>query len=108
MVMRVGIRPTMVRRVLVDSGSSMNILFKSTFDQMKISMKDVSACQTKIQGFTDEPKQPVGTIELPIELGEGDRRVTLIQTFVIVDEISAYNTFLWRPALADFRIALAQ
>lgn len=46
-------------------------------------------------------------IDLSIELGEEEQRVVLIQTFMIIDEFSAYNAFLDQPNFADFRIALA-
>lgn len=75
--------------------------------KVKLTMKDVIACTTRIQGFTGEAKQPVGTIDLPVELGEGDRTVAITQTFVIIDSGSSYNVFLGRPTLADFKIALA-
>ena len=41
LVIYAGIGPAIVRRVLVDCGASCNILFKKTFDQMKIPMADV-------------------------------------------------------------------
>ena len=107
LVITAGIRPATVKTVLVDCGASCNILFKKTFDQMRIPMVDVHASSHKIVGFTGEPKQPIGTIDLPIELGEGERKIFRKQMFVIVDEVSAYNAFLGRPTLAAFKIYLA-
>ena len=107
LVISAGIGPAIVRRVLIDCGASCNILFKKTFDQMKIPMIDVQASSQKIAGFTGEPKQPIGTIDLLVELGEGERKVVRKQTFVIVDEFSAYNAFLGRPTLAAFKAILA-
>ena len=71
LVISAGIGPATVKRVLVDCGASCNILFKKTFDQMKIPMDDVQASSLKIAAFTGEPKQPIGTIDLFIELGKG-------------------------------------
>ena len=59
LVVSIGIGPAIVRRVLVDSGASCNILFKKTFDQMKIPMTDVQASSHKIAGFIGELKQPI-------------------------------------------------
>ena len=75
LVISAGIGPATVRRVLVDCGASCNILFKKTFDQMKIPMADVQASLLKIAGFAGEPKQPIGTIDLFVELGKGLRKV---------------------------------
>jgi len=107
MVITVGIGPATVKRVLIDCGSSCNILLRKTFDQMKILMSNVQASSQRIVGFTGEPKQSIGTIELMVELGEGMRKVVQKQMFVIVDEVSAYNAFLGRPTLAAFKIILA-
>jgi len=107
LVITVGVGPATVKRVLIDCGASCNILFKKTFNQMKILKANVQASSQKIMGFTGEPKQPVGVIELLVEIGEGKRRVVQKQLFVIIDESSAYNAFLGRPALAAFKIILA-
>lgn len=97
MVVTIGIGPAIVRRVLVDSGASVNVLFINAFSQMKLSMADMRACPNKIHGFTVQPTQPVGVIDLLVELGEGEKKVAMIQTFVVVDEHSAYNAFLGKP-----------
>ena len=107
LVISAGIGPATVRRVLVDCGASCNILFKKTFDQMKIPMADVQASSLKIAGFAGEPKQPIGTIDLFVKLGKGLRKVARKQTFIIVEEFSAYNAFLGRPTLAAFKAILA-
>lgn len=107
MVVTIGIGPAIVRRVLVDSGASVNVLFINAFSQMKLSMADMRACPNKIHGFTVQPTQPVGVIDLLVELGEGEKKVAMIQTFVVVDEHSAYNAFLGKPTLTAFKIALA-
>ena len=107
LVISAGIGPAIVRRVLVDCGASCNILCKMTFDQMKTPMADVQASSQKIVGFTGETRQPIRTVDLFVELGEGQKKVVRRQTFVIVDEFSAYNAFLGRPTLAAFKAILA-
>ena len=102
LVVTADIGPALVKRVLIDCGASCNILFKKTFDKMKIPKADVQPSVQKIMGFAGEPKLPFGTTELLVEIGEGRRRVAQKQLFVIVDEPSAYNAFLGRPALAAF------
>ena len=42
-----------------------------------------------------------------VELGKGLRKVARKQTFIIVEEFSAYNAFLGRPTLAAFKAVLA-
>jgi len=75
MVITAGIGPAIVKWVLIDCGASCNILFKKTFDQMKIPKANVQASSQKIMGFTGEPKQPMGTIEHFVKIGEGQRKL---------------------------------
>ena len=49
----------------------------------------------------------MGYVELPVELGEGERRRVRILPFIVLHFDSPYNIFLGRPALVEFRAALA-
>lgn len=93
-----------VHRVLIDNGSSVNLLFKSAFNQMGLSKKDLLPCMSALQGFSGERKVPLGLITLPVELGEEPRRMIRQVQFVVLDGYSAYNAFLGRLALSDFRV----
>lgn len=64
------IRPGIVRGVLVDNGASVYVLFHRTIEQVKLSMKDVTACQLKIQGFASKPKKPIRMIDLHTKLNK--------------------------------------
>jgi len=45
---------------------------------------------------------------LDVELADDEgHKVSMVQTFVVIDELSAYNAFLGRPTLTGFKIALA-
>ena len=46
-------------------------------------------------------------MELPVELGIGERRRVRLLQFIVLDIASPYNAFLGRPALAEFRAAIA-
>lgn len=64
-----------VHRVLIDNGSYVSLLFKSSFDQMGLSEKDLLPCTSALQGFSRERKVPLGLIMQPVELGEGPQRM---------------------------------
>lgn len=101
------IGPATVHKVLVDNGSSVNILFKKTFDQMKLEPKDLKPCDGWVRGFNGSTTAPMGYVDLSVTLGEGDRQRVRILSFVVLDVPTSYNAFLGRPALAKFRAYLA-
>ncbi|XP_073020996.1 uncharacterized protein [Primulina eburnea] len=92
-----------VARIFIDNGSSVNVLFKSTLDQMKMEGFEFEPVSTPLYGFAGHAIPPLGQIVLPLSLGHEPRRVTKMTTFTVVDSPSAYNGILGRPALKDFR-----
>ncbi|XP_073047725.1 uncharacterized protein [Primulina eburnea] len=92
-----------VARIFVDTGSSVNVLFKRTLDQMKVEGFEFDHISTPLFGFTGHAVQTVGQIMLPLSLGAGPHRITKMTCFTVVDAPSSYNGILGRPALAEFR-----
>ncbi|XP_073033010.1 uncharacterized protein [Primulina eburnea] len=92
-----------VARIFIDNGSSVNILFKSTLDQMKVEGVEFKPISTPLYGFAGHAIPPLGQIVLPLSLGHEHRRVTKMIAFTVVDTLSAYNGILGRPALKDFK-----
>ncbi|XP_075500197.1 uncharacterized protein LOC142538782 [Primulina tabacum] len=92
-----------VARIFIDNGSSVNIFFKSTLDQMKVEGFEFEPISTPLHGFAGHAIPPLGQIVLPLSLGHEPRRITKMTTFTVVDTPSAYNGILGRPALKDFR-----
>ncbi|XP_074588641.1 uncharacterized protein LOC141844506 [Curcuma longa] len=59
-----------IARVFVDTGSSVNIIFKKAFVQMQIDEADLAPMATSLFGFTGNEVRPLGQITLAISLGE--------------------------------------
>ncbi|XP_074574636.1 uncharacterized protein LOC141831105 [Curcuma longa] len=91
-----------ISRVFVDTGSSVNIIFKKAFDQMQIDEADLEPMATSLYGFTGNEVRPLGQIRLAISLGEEPARRTRYSFFTIVDAPSSYNVILGRPTLSAF------
>ena len=88
-----------IHKVLIDTGSSADIIFASTLDKMVIrreKLKSVNAC---LRGFFGEKVLPLGSIQLVLTLGDPPCQVTTTIRFLIVDAPSAYNMLLGRPYL---------
>ena len=99
LVVRVVVANKTVHRVLVDNGSSDDIIFASTFDKMGIGREKLDPVNTHLRGFSGEKVLPLGSIQLVLTLGEPPCQATTTARFLIVDAPSAYNMLLGRPSL---------
>ncbi|XP_012851511.1 PREDICTED: uncharacterized protein LOC105971204 [Erythranthe guttata] len=92
-----------VKKILVDGGSSADIMYLHTFKQLGIDNARFSPITTPLKGFTGEGVLSMGEVELPISLGEDPCRVTKMIKFLIVDKPSPYNIIVGRPAIHTFK-----
>ncbi|GAV62957.1 hypothetical protein CFOL_v3_06479 [Cephalotus follicularis] len=53
-----------MKRVLLDSGSSTDILYKPVFDQLRILEDQLKPVKTSLVGFAGEIVYPLGSIDL--------------------------------------------
>lgn len=59
-----------VKRCLVDMGSSVDIIYKSSFDKMKLFVNDLKPYSQVIYGFTGEGLSPTETMKLAVTAGD--------------------------------------
>ena len=88
-----------VLRTLVDTGNFVDIIFKSTLDQLLIESPKITLYVTPLIGLAWDMDIPKGIITLPITLGKVPHRVVHMIDFLIVDHPSAYNIILGRSFL---------
>ena len=99
LVVRAVVANKTVHRVLVDNGSSADIIFASAFDKMDIGREKLDPINTHLRGFSGEKVLPLGSIQLVLTLEEPPCQATTTTRFLIVDAPSAYNMLLGRPSL---------
>jgi hypothetical protein len=91
------------RRILVDTGNSVDILFKSAFDYMGVPREKVVLVSCHLQAFAGEKVLPLGSIDLPLMAGTYPRKKVIMMKFLIVDRVSSYNAIIGRTALNDLK-----
>jgi hypothetical protein len=85
--------------VLVDIGSSADIMYNSIFDQMGLTTQELYPTRTTLISFSGDTLYSLGMISLEVKFGRGPCTVTLKLTFLVVGAPSAYNAILGRGAL---------
>ncbi|KAL0416661.1 UNVERIFIED_CONTAM: hypothetical protein Slati_3498000 [Sesamum latifolium] len=103
MIIRMDIANFMVHKVLVDKGSSVDILFMDVLRKMKIGVASLRLVNTSLIGFGGSEVIPLRTIDLPVLIGMEPKRKTMMMKFLVVDTPFAYNVILGRPDLNLFR-----
>ncbi|KAK4389832.1 hypothetical protein Sango_2320200 [Sesamum angolense] len=92
----------LVKKVLVDSGSSADIMFYDAYVQLGIDNAQLRKVNTPLTGFSGEMIEPLGKVMLPLSLGSLPKRSTKMVKFLVVKAPSAYNIILGRPSLNLF------
>ncbi|XP_074375206.1 uncharacterized protein LOC141716962 [Apium graveolens] len=93
-----------VHRVFLDNGSSANILYYSTYKKLGFPNSDMYFEDAHVYGFTGEVVRVMGSVRLPVTLGEGAMSVTQMIDFKVLDQDSAHNMLVGRPWLRAFRV----
>ena len=70
LVIRAVVANKTIHRVLVDNGSSADIIFASDFDRMGIGREKLEPVSTHMRGFSGEKVLHLGSIQLVLTLGD--------------------------------------
>ncbi|XP_017438480.1 uncharacterized protein LOC108344558 [Vigna angularis] len=91
-----------VGKVLIDQGSSVNILYWKTFQQMDLSEDLIAPYNEQIVGFSGERVDTRGYVDLRTCLGTERNDKELKTRFLLVEANTSYNVLLGRPCLNAF------
>ncbi|XP_020417849.1 uncharacterized protein LOC109948606 [Prunus persica] len=107
MIIRAEIADYDVGRVLIDTGSSVSVIFAEAFREKGINDSQVNRQLTPPLSFSGDLVQPVGSVKLPITFGTAPRKTTVYDHFLIVDCPTAYNVIVGRTALTRIKAHLS-
>ncbi|KAK2999895.1 hypothetical protein RJ639_023415 [Escallonia herrerae] len=96
-----------IKRILVDNGSSAEVLFYEAFQKMNIPPNRLRKIDMPLYGFSNHPVVCEGIIALPVTVGAPPTQAKLMLDFVVVRVPSAFNAFLGRTALNQLRAVVS-
>ncbi|XP_019197081.1 PREDICTED: uncharacterized protein LOC109190936 [Ipomoea nil] len=89
-----------VKRVLVDTGSSVNVMYHDVFVKLGLSEDQLRPVRTPLTGFTGDTIETEGSIVLPVEVGNPPHVKKVDMEFLVVRIVCAHEFILGRPGLA--------
>ncbi|CAL8088175.1 unnamed protein product [Prunus armeniaca] len=107
MIIRAEIADYDVGWVLIDTGSSVNVIFTDVFRGLGIADSIVNRQITPLLSFSGDLVQPVDSISMPIDFGVAPRKTMTYNQFLIVDCPTAYNVIIGRTALTRVKAHLS-
>ncbi|XP_059627622.1 uncharacterized protein LOC132270461 [Cornus florida] len=92
LVISLTVAECLVRRVLIDPGSSANVMPRDTFDRLEIKPDRLKPTGNPLLGFDGKRVEPIGTVKVAVHTAE---RV-LMKSFVVVEIHPSYNLLMGR------------
>ncbi|GLU06505.1 hypothetical protein SLE2022_235350 [Rubroshorea leprosula] len=82
-----------VPHVLIDNGSTLNVIPMTVLKQLKVDESHINHCNTMVHAFDGTKRNMVGKIELSVEIGP----VTFDVDFFVINISPAFNMLIGRP-----------
>ncbi|KAK5811418.1 hypothetical protein PVK06_026749 [Gossypium arboreum] len=79
--------------VLIDNGSTLNVLPLSTLNRLPIDSSYMKTCHNVVRAFDGTERKVMGRINIPLEIGPNTYKVD----FLVMDIKPSYNCLLGRP-----------
>ncbi|KAK3039055.1 hypothetical protein RJ639_028506 [Escallonia herrerae] len=96
-----------MKRILMDNGSSAEVLFYEAFQKMNIPPDRLRKIDTPLYDFSNHPVDCEVIIALPVTVGAPPTQAKLMLDFVVVRVPSAYNAILGQTALNQLRVVVS-
>lgn len=84
---------------MVHTGSSVNLLTLDVFNKVGLDKNNLVKVSYPLVGLGDKTIAVLGTINLPLVLGDEKHKRELYAELVVVDILLAYNVILCHPVL---------
>ncbi|XP_074342949.1 uncharacterized protein LOC141680690 [Apium graveolens] len=88
-----------VKKMLVDNGSSVDVLYHHAFSRMDIGDRRLENSRTPLYGFTGNEVHVVGTIDMPVLFGSPPCQIWKMVKFHVISASSSFNAILGRTTI---------
>ena len=89
-----------IRRALVDTSASVNLIPASTFQAAKIPFSRVTGTPIDVAGFVGMQEHTIGSIQLVLRMGP----IVALTRFHVIDSAVSYHALLGRPWLYGHKL----
>ncbi|XP_045791855.1 uncharacterized protein LOC123886594 [Trifolium pratense] len=108
LVIQVQILNCDVKRVLIDSGSSADIMYWEAFKAMQLAEEQLQPYAGALVGFSGEQVDVMGYASLLTTFGEGNNAKTIkVRYLVVKTPFTSYNIIIGRPAFNTLGAAMS-
>jgi len=94
MVITIELENFAVKKFLIDQGSSVDILYWTTYQKLQLSITIMVPYNEPIYGFFGEKVSMCGYIDLHVVFREGHQTKTILVRFLVVEAPTSYNVLL--------------
>ena len=99
------IRNVRFKKVLIDGGSALNLLFTRALTELGLTKDDLVPIDSPFWGIVPgRASQPLGQITLPVWFGTADHFRTKYMNFFMADFDTTYHAILGQQALTKFMV----
>ncbi|CAA7019565.1 unnamed protein product [Microthlaspi erraticum] len=91
------------QRFLIDTGSTVNLIFLETLDRMGVEQESIKPTSRPLTGFTAEYTYSCGTVRLPVYVGG----ISKLLKFIVMDKPAIYNAILGTPWLHEMKAVVS-
>ena len=89
----------------MDNGSSVDIIYLSDFQQLKLDPRRLRPFNSPFINFSGDRVYPKGIVTLTVIVGTHSSQLTRQLDFLVVDCPASYNVIIRRPTLNRWKVA---
>lgn len=96
-----------VKRVIIDTGNSIDILYFDTFQKLKLLTDNVTPMTSSLMRFTSDSISSCEIINMYVTIEDEPYSKTILAKFMVMDIPLEYNAIIGSPTLNILKVAMS-